>query len=526
VSTNLYPPVTDPAAHSETRADVPGESAYNPASTATLLALDSLLDRATPNTPILAEDTASAAATGSNALTGSRRGARLTFMLVLADVLALTLAFASGRAIFGHGPWNLGWVSLAAVVVLCLGARSSGLHERNDGLLRKTTLAEVPGLFQLATLCVLVSWLTAQTLDRRIPHPSDVLELWLALSLLIVVTRSAVRWVDVRLSPLERCVFIGDEQAERGFCSKLGNHEGRNATVVARIDLEDFQADRLEDGLPGAVADIRHLARVLGVQRAVVAPHGHEAREVHDLVHILQAAGMKINVLPGRHDILGPSIAFDELDGMAIMSLRHFEMSRSSALLKRIFDIALTLIALLATFPVMLAIALAIKLDSRGPVFFSQFRVGRGGLGFQMLKFRTMVRDAESLKSSLADRNQASAGLFKINGDPRVTRVGRFLRKTSLDELPQMLNVLRGDMSLVGPRPLIPEEDRRMEGRQRRRLELLPGITGPWQILGPVRVSLEEMANIDNRYLLDRSMWTDVTILLGTLGHIAGRRGL
>ncbi|HTD58306.1 MAG TPA: sugar transferase, partial [Solirubrobacteraceae bacterium] len=193
---------------------------------------------------------------------------------------------------------------------------------------------------------------------------------------------------------------------------------------------------------------------------------------------------------------------------------------------KRVFDVAVTSIVLLAVSPLMIAVAIAVKLDTRGPVFFRQLRVGRHGLHFEMLKFRTMVRDAESLKSSLADRNQALTGLFKINDDPRVTRVGGFLRKTSLDELPQLLNVLRGDMSLVGPRPLILEEDSLVQGWQRRRLELLPGITGPWQLLGPVRVSLWEMASIDNRYLLDRSMWRDVTILLRTMRHVVARRGL
>jgi lipopolysaccharide/colanic/teichoic acid biosynthesis glycosyltransferase len=205
---------------------------------------------------------------------------------------------------------------------------------------------------------------------------------------------------------------------------------------------------------------------------------------------------------------------------------RRVATRRSSALLKRAFDLAVTLITLLVMSPLMLVIAIAIKLDTRGPVFFSQLRVGRHGLHFQMLKFRTMVRDAESLKGSLAERNQALPGLFKINDDPRVTRVGKFLRRSSLDELPQLLNVLRGEMSLVGPRPLILEEDSLVEGWQRGRLELRPGITGPWQILGPVRASLWEMAKIDNRYLLDRSMWADIAILLRTVGHIVGRRGL
>jgi lipopolysaccharide/colanic/teichoic acid biosynthesis glycosyltransferase len=176
--------------------------------------------------------------------------------------------------------------------------------------------------------------------------------------------------------------------------------------------------------------------------------------------------------------------------------------------------------------PVMLAIAIAIRLDSRGPVFFKQQRVGRHGRHFGVYKFRTMVPDADALKESLRDRNEAKDGLFKIAEDPRITRVGKFLRKSSLDELPQLINVVRGEMSLVGPRPLVVDEDQHVRGWYRRRLELMPGITGPWQILGPARVPLREMGAMDYLYVANWSLWGDVKILLRTVGHVFARRGL
>jgi exopolysaccharide biosynthesis polyprenyl glycosylphosphotransferase len=524
VSSNPYPLVSERAtADSGTGRFTPDQPfARSLATPGAPIAVDSLLDTATASA--LAGPSATAA--GPTVRSVLWREAHLSRMLLLADVLALALAFTCAQAISQQGPWKLGWVSLAALVVILLGAKSSGLHDRDEGLLRKAALEEAPDIFQLATMCVLVAWLTADLLDRRTPHPDSVVELWLALSLLLIATRTTARSVERRLCPTERCIFIGDEKSERSFCSKLSNHVGIDAAVVARIGLQELHDLRLGGDFENTVAEIRHLARALEVSRAVVALHGDNPEGTQDLVHFLHAAGMKVSVLPGSFDVLGPSIEFDELDGMTIVDVTRFELSRSSAALKRTFDLTITLMALLAMSPLMLAIAVAIKLDTRGPVFFRQFRVGRHGLRFQMLKFRTMVRDAESLKDSLADRNQALTGLFKINDDPRVTRVGRFLRRTSLDELPQLLNVLRGDMSLVGPRPLILEEDSLLEGWQRRRSELLPGITGPWQILGPVRVSLWEMANIDNRYLLDRSMWADITILLRTMRHIVGRRGL
>jgi lipopolysaccharide/colanic/teichoic acid biosynthesis glycosyltransferase len=158
-------------------------------------------------------------------------------------------------------------------------------------------------------------------------------------------------------------------------------------------------------------------------------------------------------------------------------------------------------------------------------VLFRQKRVGRDGCTFAMAKFRTMVEGAEREQAALQHRNEAD-GLFKIADDPRITRVGRVLRRASLDELPQLWNVLRGQMSLVGPRPLVPEDDARVEGWYRRRLHLMPGMTGRWQIMGSARVPLHEMVKLDYLYAANWSPWLDVKILLRTVGFVIGRRGL
>jgi lipopolysaccharide/colanic/teichoic acid biosynthesis glycosyltransferase len=208
------------------------------------------------------------------------------------------------------------------------------------------------------------------------------------------------------------------------------------------------------------------------------------------------------------------------------MDVRRFELARSTVRVKRALDLLVASFGLLMISPLMIAIAISIKLDSRGPVFFRQLRVGHHGQRFHMLKFRTMVPHAEALKDSLRDRNEAQEGLFKIVDDPRTTRIGRWLRRSAFDELPQLLNILRGEMGLVGPRPLVIEEDRRIKGWHRQRLELKPGITGPWQILGPARASLGEMVAIDYLYVANWSLWTDIKILLHTVLYVLGRRGL
>jgi lipopolysaccharide/colanic/teichoic acid biosynthesis glycosyltransferase len=173
----------------------------------------------------------------------------------------------------------------------------------------------------------------------------------------------------------------------------------------------------------------------------------------------------------------------------------------------------------------MAAVALAIRLDSRGPILFRQTRVGRNGKRFQIFKFRSMCMDAEAQKCDLFHLNETE-GLFKMAADPRVTRVGRLLRRTSLDELPQLFNVWWGEMSLVGPRPLVTDEDAKIEGLDRSRLHLTPGMTGHWQILGSSRVPLHEMVGIDYLYVANWSLWSDVKILLRTVPYVLARRGM
>jgi len=218
-------------------------------------------------------------------------------------------------------------------------------------------------------------------------------------------------------------------------------------------------------------------------------------------------------------------VEFDDLDGTTLLGLRRYGLSRSSRALKRALDIVGAGVGLVVAAPLWLGAAIAIKRSSSGPVLFRQRRIGREGREFSMLKLRTMVEGADEQKLALRWLNEAD-GLFKIADDPRMTPVGRFLRRTSLDELPQLVNVVRGEMSLVGPRPLVPEEDDRVEGWQRRRLQLYPGMTGIWQVFGSARIPLGEMVKIDYLYAANWSLWLDCKIMLQTVPHVLRRRGL
>jgi exopolysaccharide biosynthesis polyprenyl glycosylphosphotransferase len=454
-----------------------------------------------------------------------RRDALFRRALLVADVVAIVVAFSltvelSSRSL------QLTWAFIAGIPILLVGAKLTGLYDRDETLLRKTTLDEAPKLFQLATLCALVAWLTGGLIVRGALDRHQALFLWLALAGLLMLARAGSRALVLRVAPVERCLFIGDEVSAETIRSKLTGHGGVKARVVAHLDLDKVAPWSTDTFSETRLAEIRDLAQTLDVHRAIIAPRSADAGEMLNLVRTLKAVGVRVSVLPRLLEVVGSSVEFDDLHGVTVMGVRRFDLTRSSALFKRAFDLFGAALGLLAISPLMIAIAIAIKLDSRGPVFFRQLRVGRHGRRFQMLKFRTMVPEAEALKESLRDRNEAKEGLFKIALDPRVTRMGRLLRRSALDELPQLINIVMGEMSLVGPRPLVVDEDQRVEGWHRRRLELMPGMTGPWQILGPARVPLREMVAIDYLYVANWSLWTDIKILLRTVPHVLGRRGL
>jgi exopolysaccharide biosynthesis polyprenyl glycosylphosphotransferase len=446
-------------------------------------------------------------------------------LLLVADVVAIVGAFALTVGL-SQRSLQLTWAFVAGLPILLVCAKLFGLYDRDETLLRKTTLDEAPALLQVATLCALVAWLAggllvSGTLDRH-----EALFLWLALVVLLVLCRAVARSLALRLAPAERCLFIGDAVSAEAVRAKLAHRCGIKATMVAQIDLDKTAPWSTDTFSAPRLSEIRDLARSLDVHRAIVAPRSADAGETLDLVRTLKAVGVRVSVLPRLLEVVGSSVEFDDLHGITVMGVRRFDLTRSSAAVKRAFDLAGATLGLVAVAPLLLAAAVAIKLDSRGPVFFRQLRVGQHGRRFYMLKFRTMVPQAEAMKDALRHRNEAQDGFFKIADDPRVTRVGRFLRRSALDELPQLLNIVRGEMSLVGPRPLVVEEDQRIEGWHRRRLELMPGMTGHWQILGPARVPLREMVAIDYLYVANWSLWTDVKILLRTVPHVVGRRGL
>jgi exopolysaccharide biosynthesis polyprenyl glycosylphosphotransferase len=355
--------------------------------------------------------------------------------------------------------------------------------------------------------------------------PREAIALFVVLFAGLMAGRVAARRLSGEIMPPERCLFIGPADEAMRFRDKIESDHATNAKLVAQIELHHASPWAAPAVAEHSLADARELVRRLEIQRVIIAPHAAGGGDMLDLMRTFGAIGVRVSVIPAMLQVVGSAVEFDDVHGVAVLGVRAFSLSRSSRFIKRIFDVAGASAALVLFSPLFVSLALLVKLTSHGPVFFRQERVGRGGRTFKLFKFRSMVADAEERKADLAVHNQAAEGFFKIADDPRITRVGRVLRRTNLDELPQLINVLRGEMSLVGPRPLIPQEDKRVVGWHRRRLELTPGITGHWQVLGSSRVPLDEMVAIDYLYVANWSLWTDLKLLLRTVPHVLTGRG-
>ena len=453
-----------------------------------------------------------------------RRDAVFRRTLAAADLLAVTISLG---AIFST---RLTYMAIVAVPGFVVLAKLRGLYDWDTLLLNHSTIDEVPPLFGIATLYTLLIWFGGWEFFKHGPplHRYEVILFWGLLCLTLTIGRTLARAAVRRFASVERCMFIGPHSTMPRLEAALSGRHGLEL-------VSHFPIGENPDGSPMPVAraisasrdQLRELVEGCTVHRAIVAiGDAPDEGATLDAIMLLEGQmGVKVSVLMNTLAIVGSADAFEELGSSPLLGVGRFGLTRSSILIKRTFDVAVTMMMLIMLAPIFVAIALAVKLTSPGPVFYRQRRIGQEGRPFVMVKFRTMVQGADTMHHELAGFNETK-GLFKLTDDPRVTRVGRRLRRSSLDELPQLWNVLRGEMSLVGPRPLVPHEDDGVRGWERRRLKLVPGMTGAWQVLGSARVPLRDMVKIDYRYIATWTLWTDVKALLRTVPHVLRRRGL
>ena len=447
-----------------------------------------------------------------------RREAVFRRSLVVADVVAFFGAFLIGPVGVGGATPNF---AVAAVpVALVAIVKAMGLYDRDANTLAKRTLTELPSLIGVASLITLITWLSAPLMFAEDPSRTAVATFGLAFLALLILARTAARENARRSAAPERCLLVGrgpsiDELSEKLTGSRVVKAELRGAP--AEVHDAHGTGSALPAGLMERIDEDE-------IERVVLMADLIESGDLLETIRSLQLRGVRVSLLPRTARVPGSAVELDQVDGMNLFGVKGCEITRSSRILKRSLDISVSLGTLIVLSPLLAAIAVAVRLDSRGGVIYRQVRVGCHGQEFSILKFRTMVEGADAGRERLAADN-AAAPLFKVVDDPRVTRVGGWLRRTSLDELPQLLNVLRGEMSLVGPRPLVPEEDRLVLGHYRARLEVSPGMTGHWQVLGSWRIPLGEMVKLDHQYVANWSLWGDLELLLRTLGHVLRRRG-
>src|SRR3954447_7800758 len=461
------------------------------------------------------------------------RDALFRSALGAADVLASGAAL--GAALLGR-PTGLeaGALLLVALTLLC--AKFLGLYDRDELVFHKSTLDETPGIAQLALTFALGAWILHDIVLTGTVNQREVAIMFVTFLFADVALRFFGRRLVRHVAPPERCLVVGRADERMRLAAKIAQthstieivgslplHEERIAANDRRGETRAGDADRRRRDL--RIQDLDTVVEERGIDRVIIIPGVHEPDEMLDSIGRAKSLGIKVSIVPRLFEVVGSSVEFDDLEGLTVLGVRRFGLTAVSRGLKRFMDVVGALLLLVVLSPVLLLIAIAIKLDSRGPLLYRQRRVGYDGEHFRMLKFRSMVQGAHDMRDDLRELNE-SEGLFKIARDPRVTRVGRPLRRLAFDELPQLFNVLHGEMSLVGPRPLVVDEDGQVIGRHRDRLRLKPGITGPWQLLGPGRVPLNEMVTIDYLYGANWSLWNDAKILVRTVGYVINRRGM
>ena len=472
-----------------------------------------------------------------------RRGWLVRRALLAADLAGLIAAFLLAQVLFGHdgpNPFDHVGVRLETMFFLLtlpgwiVVAKLYGLYDRDEERTDHTTSDDIVGVFHLVTVGAWLFYAGAWTTGLAAPAFGRLLGFWaLAVGLIPLARASARGCYRHSTTYLQNTVIVGAGDVGQLVARKLVQHPEYGVNLVGFIDAEpkERRPELADIPLLGAPERLPAIVRVFDIERVIVAFTNETHESSLDLIRSMKDLDVQVDIVPRLFEIVGPSVGIHTVEGLPLVGLPPLRLSRSSRLLKRAMDVAIAGAGLVVLAPLFALIAFAIKRDSGGPVFFRQVRMGAGGETFRIFKFRTMVADADARKHEVVHLNKhardgGDSRMFKIPDDPRITRIGRFLRRTSLDELPQLLNVIRGEMSLVGPRPLILDEDRHVEEWGRRRLNLKPGITGPWQVLGRSDIPFDEMVKLDYLYVTGWSLFNDLKLVLRTIPVVfRSRRG-
>jgi exopolysaccharide biosynthesis polyprenyl glycosylphosphotransferase len=454
----------------------------------------------------------------------SRKDSFRRRLLFTADLACFFVAVAAMTLVEGTTDPLWGIAALPGWLIL---AKAEGLYDNDHPKIWHLTTDEAPAIFHWITLSVAGTLLFI----RGLPDETITIESAATLYVTALGTafsfRALARCVwRAQVSP-ERALVIGSGELADTVARKLALEPGHHLTIKDYRTTGSGGNRHGGDGVEsptvgvGPLAelsknDIRWLLVEARIERVVLAVPELDEPTLAKVAAACRSEGIKLSVLPPMRAMFGTAVELSHVAEMPVIEYRTQGITWSTMALKRMFDVIVSAALMLLLAPVMLVIALAVRLDSRGPAIFSQPRAGRDGRPFRIFKFRTMCHDAEERISEVISLDDLSEPMFKLRDDPRVTRLGRFLRRTSLDELPQLLNVLKGDMSLVGPRPEEVWLVERYDETQRFRLQMRPGLTGPMQIHGRGELGFRERLAIEREYVENYSLRKDAEILFRT----------
>ena len=458
--------------------------------------------------------------------------------LIVADVWSIGITFAIVHLILGTagGTSGKGFTDAKELILFLVAAPCwvaiaglYGLYEGDRLRADTTTLDDFWLLFHAVTVGV---WLTFVAIRlTNLVHASErrLILFWFVALVVLPLGRAVIRvFIRSRVAFLQRTLIVGAGLVGQEIARKIRRNPGYGLELVGFVDSDPLPLHHELTDIPvlGSTDDLTAIVRAQGIEHVMLAftGDGHDAGL--DVVRACNDLDVELDIVPRLFEVVGSKAQFHSLQGTPLLGLSPPVLSTSHRIAKRSIDVLGAAFGLIVLSPLLAISAIAIKFNSPGPVLFKQTRIGRGQQPFTILKFRTMGVDAEDRKSEVAHLNahlSTDARMFKIPDDPRITSVGRVLRKYSIDELPQLVNVLRGDMSLVGPRPLIPHEHQYVNDWGLRRLDLTPGLTGLWQVFGRSEIPFSEMLVLDYLYVTNWTLWGDIKLVARTVPALLGR---
>jgi exopolysaccharide biosynthesis polyprenyl glycosylphosphotransferase len=461
----------------------------------------------------------------------ARRGRLVPRALALADLLGLSLAFVCATALWGDrgllgSPRELKLfvLSLPCWIVV---AKLHGLYHRDQERADHCTTDDIVGVFHLVTIGAWLLLVASRIEGWNSPSVLDLAAFWLLAICIVPLARALAREASRRSAAYKQnTVIVGAGDIGQLICRKLIKHPEYGANVVGFVDrTPKIRRADLPDHISilGGPERLPEIVERLQVERVVIAFSNGTVAEQLAILRQLRPLGVQVDLVPWLFELVGPRASVHAIEGLPLVGLPPHRRSSTSRVLKRTIDVLGSAIGLLLLAPLMAYIALRVRLDSPGPILFRQTRLGAGMKEFTVLKFRTMHTDTDNsqhreyIRRSMSfEATPEESGLYKLDRSDVLTGTGRWLRKTSLDELPQLLNVLRGDMSLVGPRPCIPYEAENFQPHHLERFGMPQGLTGLWQVTARAQSTYVEALDLDVAYVRDWSLGLDLRLLLRT----------